>query len=66
MQSHPILSVAMAARQTGLPQPTLTRAVDHLCRLDMLRVGAGRQRGRLFVYGRYLEILSEGTETPPG
>ena len=66
MQSHPILSIAMAAEQVGVTPQTVGKAVDRLQQLGLLREVTGRQRGRLFVYGRYLEILSEGTETPPG
>jgi hypothetical protein len=31
-------------------------------RLGILREITGRQRHRLFVYDRYMEILNEGTE----
>ncbi len=31
----------------------------------ILRETTGRQRGRLFAYGRYLDILSRGTEPLP-
>jgi hypothetical protein len=34
--------------------------------LGIVRETTGRQRGRIFVYERYLKVLSEGTEPLAG
>jgi hypothetical protein len=37
-------------------------AIDRLERAGILREATGRQRGKLYVYDKYLAILGEGTE----
>lgn len=61
-QTHPILAIATAAEQIGITFPTVTGAVEHLRQLAILREVTGKQRGRLFAYSDYLDILKEGTE----
>ena len=61
-QTHPILSIATAAEDVGITFPTVAGAIDHMQQLGILREITGRQRGRLFAYGAYLDILNEGTE----
>jgi len=39
--------------------------MDELVKAGILRETTGRQRGRLFGYGRYIDILSRGTEPLP-
>ena len=38
------------------------RSIRRLERLGILRETTGKQRGRLYVYDAYLDILSRGTE----
>ncbi|MFZ0932831.1 MAG: hypothetical protein WB359_04780 [Bryobacteraceae bacterium] len=40
----------------------MAKSLEHIQRLGILREITGRQRHRLFVYDRYMEILNEGTE----
>src|SRR5258708_39949249 len=61
-QTHPILSIASTAERIGITFPTVAAAVGHMQRLGILRETTGRRRRRLFAYGAYLDILSEGTE----
>jgi Fic family protein len=61
-QTHPILSIATAAEDVGITFPTVAGAIDHMQQLGILREITGKQRGRLFAYGGYLDILNEGTE----
>jgi len=56
---------APAPPRLGLSAPTVGAAVRHLRRLDIVRETTGRRRHRLFVYDRYLAILSQGTEPLP-
>ena len=66
LQGNPMLSIPAAARQLNLSQPTVTKALDHLARLKIVKEITGRQRRRLFSYDDYVRILSEGTEPLAG
>ncbi len=61
-QTHPILSIATSAEEIGITFPTAAGAVEHMQQLGILREITGKQRGRLFAYRQYLDILNEGTE----
>lgn len=61
-QTHPILSIATTAEDAGITFPTAGAAIDHMQQLGILWETTGKQRGRLFAYGGYLDILNEGTE----
>lgn len=62
LRRRPVANVHHLADQTGVAYPTAARAVDALVRLGVLRELTGRRRGRVFAYGRYLAILSEGAQ----
>lgn len=61
-QTHPIISIATAAQEIGITFPTVAGAIEHMQRLGILREITGKQCGRLYAYGGYLDILNEGTE----
>jgi len=65
IKEDPLLSIPAASRQLNLAQPTVSRAVEQLTRLGVLKEITGRSRGRIFAYEAYLAILSEGTEPLP-
>lgn len=62
MQSKPIISVPAAAQELSLTAPTVRKSIGHLVELGIAREITGKQRGRLFVYNGYLNILNQGTE----
>jgi cell filamentation protein, protein adenylyltransferase len=62
LQSKPILSVPVAAKELGLSAPTVRKSVEHLVEIGVARESTGKKRGKLFVYDDYLTILNEGTE----
>ena len=62
LQVTPVLSIAKAAEALGISIPTVISALDRLQTLGIVRELTGRQRDRLFVYGRYLDILNAGME----
>jgi len=62
MQKYPVLSIQAAARQTGMSEPTASSAITRMIDLGMVQEITGRPRGRIFSYGPYVSILSEGTE----
>jgi len=62
LQETPLLSIRKTADALGLSVPTIIAAVKNLETLEIVQELTGRQRDRLFIYGRYLDILNEGVE----
>ncbi|MDE2796788.1 MAG: Fic family protein [Gemmatimonadota bacterium] len=63
---RPVGDIARLASRTGLSAPTVAAALRLLEKLGIVREITGRQRGRVYTYERYLAVLREGTEDPPG
>ena len=63
---RPIGGIRRQASRTGLSAPTVAAVLRLLEELDIVREVTGRQRGKVFTYERYLAVLREGTEDPPG
>jgi Fic family protein len=61
LQKHPIISAKQASLELGLSFPTITATLNHLEILGIVEEATGKQRDRLYVYQRYLQILQ--TET---
>ncbi len=62
LQSKPILSVPKASEEMNLSSPTVRKSLSHLKKLGLVRETTGKRRGQVFVYGKYLEIIKQGTE----
>lgn len=62
LQRKPIITIPATAEQLSLSAPTVTKALQHLVKLGLVRETTGKQRHRLFTYHRYLDILNRGTE----
>src|SRR6516162_7150319 len=62
LQKKPLASIGAVSDELKLSIPTVTIAMSHLVRLDIVKEATGKRRARLFRYSRYLKILSEGTE----
>ncbi|MGF1624865.1 MAG: winged helix-turn-helix transcriptional regulator, partial [Alphaproteobacteria bacterium] len=62
LQQKPIIGIPDAAQRLGISPPTIAKSIAHLETLGMLQEITGRKRGRKFVYGDYMRILSRGTE----
>jgi DNA-binding MarR family transcriptional regulator len=65
LQEHPIQTITTATDRTGLTVPTVTAAMKSLEKTGIVRELTGKPRGRVFGYDRYLEVLNEGTTSPP-
>ena len=63
---RPVGRIGGLATRTGLSAPTVAAALRLLEKLGIAREITGRQRGKVFSYERYLAVLREGTEEPPG
>ncbi|MFZ5885611.1 MAG: Fic family protein [Chloroflexota bacterium] len=60
---RPLVTLNQVCERAGLSFPTATRAVQALENLNIVREITGQRRNRVFAYQRYLDILSEGTES---
>jgi Fic family protein len=65
LQRRGLTTIPSASRHLGLSQPTVTSAIAHLQTLGIVRETTGRQRGKVYVYGAFLDLLSEGTDPLP-
>lgn len=61
-QKSPFFTAKALAQQAGLSLPTINAVLADLERLGIVEEVTGRLRDRVFGYGQYLNILSEGTE----
>ena len=64
LQRQPIATAASLAAATGLTPPTINKSLAHLERIGVVTEITRRQRGRVFSYPRYAEILNEGMSLP--
>lgn len=62
LSQRPIHSIRGLAEMSGLSWPTAASAVERLVELGVASEITGRQRGRLYAYDAYIEILNEGAE----
>jgi Fic family protein len=62
LQRKPMRTIPTAAQTLQLSQPAVTAAFSNLVELTIAKEVTGRQRGRIFVYDRYLAELAQGTE----
>ena len=66
LQRQPIATAASLAAATGLTPATVNKSLAHLERVRVVAELTRKQRGRVFSYARYVEILNEGMELPVG
>ncbi len=66
LQSRPMGTATSLAAATGLTPATVNKSLAHLERIGILAELTSKQRGRVFSYVRYAEILNEGMELPGG
>jgi Fic family protein len=57
-QANPLFSIRSAAREMKVSFPTASAAVMRMAEAGILQEASGRRRGRLFVYGEYLDVLN--------
>ena len=61
IQDHPIVDISSTAKALHLSYNMTASAVNRLCAFGILRETTNRQRGRIFEYTTYLNILKSGT-----
>ena len=62
LQTRPIRSISSISDATTLSFPAVASALELLVDMSIVREITGKTRNRLFSYGQYLGVLSEGTE----
>ena len=62
LQKEAIVNIPDSARALEINRTTISNCIRRLRELGIVREITGQRRNRLFVYDRYVQILSEGTE----
>ena len=62
LQQKAIVNIPDSARALAINRTTISNCIRRLQELGIVREITGQRRNRLFVYDRYVQILSEGTE----
>jgi Fic family protein len=62
MQKHPTTSSKKIVEICHLTLPTAIKSLDHLIHLGIVSEITGKARNKIYIYKKYLDILSEGTE----
>jgi Fic family protein len=62
LRERPVISLSEVRNRAGMTFPTAAKGMAALTALGVARELTGRRRNRVFVYDRYLAILTEGTE----
>ncbi|MET0986570.1 MAG: Fic family protein [Steroidobacteraceae bacterium] len=66
LQRQPLATSASLVKATKLTPATVNKALAHLERLGLVTELTSKQRGRVFNYTRYTDILNEGMNLPEG
>jgi Fic family protein len=64
LQRQPIATSAALVMATGLTPATVNKSLVHLTRIGVVGEITNRQRGRVFSYIKYVEVLSAELATP--
>jgi len=62
MRQRPIVTIALITELCDTTVPTATNALRNLEKLGIVLEVTGKERGRIYAYTKYLEILDEGTD----
>ena len=66
LQRRPIATAASLVAATGLTPATVNKSLAHLELTGVVTELTRKQRGRVFSYARYVDILNEGMALPDG
>lgn len=62
LQQTPLIGVPSAAQKLGISAPTVTKSIQHLENLGIIREVTGKPYNRRFIYREYMNILNRGTD----
>jgi predicted transcriptional regulator len=57
-----VVNVARITQATNIVPSSVSKVLNALIEIGLVREVTGQKRNRLFCYDRYLKVLSEGTE----
>jgi DNA-binding MarR family transcriptional regulator len=66
LQTSPYVSTRRVAERTGLAFNTAASVLDRFEKMGLLIELTGKERGRIYGYREYLQLLDEGTEVARG
>lgn len=66
LPEHPMITAAKALEMTASTKPTTNKAIESLVKAGILAEITGKQRDRIYVYRKYLDVLAEDTKCPLG
>jgi Mn-dependent DtxR family transcriptional regulator len=61
LQKYPITSIKLLSQNLKISVPSVTKGLNELNRLGIIKERTGYTRNRLFEYQDYIRLLSEGT-----
>jgi Fic family protein len=61
IEKSPIIDIGKTSNELRLPFTTVSRAVERLCQMDILRLTENVKRNRCFAYEEYLAVLRKDT-----
>lgn len=61
LQSRPITTIAFLSKATAISVPTITKSVNRLEQLGIIKEMSGRRRNRVYAYSAYLDLLMQET-----
>ena len=61
LEANPIIEVKKTAAALGVTFNTVSKAIENLMRLGVLKQNSQAERNRTFSYEQYLDILRNGT-----
>lgn len=62
MRQRPIVTIGLITELCATTVPTATNALRNLEKLGVVLEVTGKERGRIYAYTKYLEVLDEGTD----
>lgn len=57
LQSRPITTITFLAQATGISVPTVTKSIQKMEELGVVKERSGRRRNRVYAYTAYLDLL---------
>ena len=62
LKKLPQISVPLLSQALGMTNPTARTSLNHMLSLGILEEVSGKQRDKVYVYKRYLNLLEQGAE----
>ena len=62
LKKLPQVSVKLLTKELGISAPAVRSALNNMVDLGILKEISGKQRNKVYVYRKYLNILEEGAE----